>query len=82
MVRHRIVGGIESKELRRRLLDKGRNLNLEDAIKIARNFETTGAQLEEMRTLQTTNVKQEIDAISTRGARGGFGSARGRGRFQ
>ena len=81
MIRDRIVCGVTNQELRRKLLDKGGDLTLTDAIKMARTYEALGAQLEVMGTGER-EIKKEIDALSTRGSRSGQGfQGRGRGRY-
>lgn len=49
MLRDRIVCGVQRQEVRRKMLDLGGKLTLEEAIQIARTHKTTRSQLVEMK---------------------------------
>lgn len=60
MIRDKIIAGIQSKEVKRKLLQKGGYLKLKEAIKIIHSHEAAQAQLERM---SAQPIKLEVDAI-------------------
>lgn len=76
MLRDRIVCGVQRQEVRRKMLDLGGKLTLEEAIQIARTHKTTRSQLVEMkatgggalRNTSTRCPKEDQEADSGREA--------------
>ena len=66
MVRDRLICGTNNQRIREKLLQSGSELTLAEAIKIARTYTETQAQLRTMSaegSMSNPAIKQEVDAI-------------------